>query len=387
MEERNESVHERMMRRVLALAEKGAGRVNPNPLVGAVLVRDGKIIAEAYHERSGGLHAEALVLNRAGGEARGAALYVNWEPCVAYPGKRTPPCVDAIIRAGVCRVIVATRDPTPEIRGCGIEHLKRAGIEVIEGVLEAQAKKLNEIRAKFATTGRPFVTLKMAMTADGKIATRTGDSRWISSEASRELVHELRARYAAVLVGIGTVLWDDPRLTVRRAEGRDPLRIVLDSQGRIPRDARILHVKSGAPTAIATCAMPPEKESELRDLNTPTRIEIWRLPADSHGRVDLQALLGRLGEAQIDSLLVEGGSTVAAAFLRDHLLDKLTLFIAPKVIGGREAPTPIGGEGVACLSEAVCLKDISIRSLEPDVVYEGYFEYPLDVCSETEDSK
>ena len=387
MVKHNKSAHERIMRRALALAERGVGHVNPNPLVGAVLVRDGKVIAEAYHERSGGPHAEALVLKRAGEEARGADLYVNWEPCVAYPGKRTPPCVERIIAAGVRRVIIATRDPTPDIYGRGIEQLKRAGIEVIEGVLEFQAKKLNEIRIKFAITGWPFVTLKMAMTADGKIATRTGDSRWISSEASRALAHGLRARYAAVLVGIGTALQDDPRLTVRRVKGRDPLRIVLDSQGRIPLDARILRVESEAPTVIATCEMLPEKERELQALRTPTRIEIWRLFAGPQGRVDLQALMRRLGKAQIDSLLVEGGSTVAAAFLRARLLDKLTLLIAPKVVGGREPPTPIGGEGVACMAEAVRLKDVSVRPLEPDVVYEAYFDYSLAVGAETEASR
>lgn len=363
------------MRRALELAEQGRGRVNPNPLVGAVIVKGGRIVGEAYHEHYGGPHAEALALEHAGKNARGAELYVNWEPCVAYSGKRTLPCVDAIIRAGVRRVIVATRDPTPQIYGRGIQKLKEAGIEVIEGVLEAEAKRLNEFRAKYATKGLPFVALKVAMTADGKIATRTGDSKWISSEESLKLAHELRVRYAAVLVGIGTVLRDDPELTVRKVEGRDPVRVVLDSRGRIPLQASVLQVRSEAPTVIATCGMPLQQEERLKGLKTPTQIEVWRLPADPQGGVNLRALLVKLGKAQIDSLLVEGGPTVAAAFLKEGLLDKLVLIIAPKVVGGKDAPTPIGGEGVEHLEEAFRLRECSVRTLGADVVYEGYFDY------------
>lgn len=362
------------MRRALELAERGWGRVNPNPLVGAVIVKGDRIIAEAHHERYGGPHAEILALGRAGEAAQGAELYVNWEPCVAYCGKLTPPCVDRIITSGIRRVVVATRDPTPQIDGRGIARLKEAGIEVIEGVLEKEARRLNEIRIKYATTGLPFVLLKMAMTADGKIATSQGDARWISSEETLKLAHRLRARYASVLIGIETVLKDDPELTVRRAQGRDPWRIVLDSRGRIPPDASVLHLDSEAPTVIATCTMPKGKEQELKGLCTPTRIEVWRLPA-VRGRVDLRALLKKLGEAKIDSVLVEGGSTVAAAFLEQRLLDKLMLVIAPKVVGGRKAPTPIGGEGIAQMAAAIRLRETSVYTLGPDVVYEGYFNY------------
>jgi len=368
-------MEERFMRRALQLAEEGKGRVNPNPLVGVVIVKGGRVIAEAYYERFGGVHAEALALERAGSAARGAELYVNWEPCVAYPGKRTPPCVDAIIRAGIRRVIVAMRDPTPQINGRGIRKLKEAGIEVIEGLLEAEAKRLNEFRAKYAAKGLPFVALKLAMTADGKIATRTGDSKWISSEESLKFAHELRARYAAVLVGIGTVLRDDPQLTVRRVEGRDPLRVVLDSKGRIPLKASVLHVESEAPTVVATCEMPVKYEGQLRRLSSSTKIDVWRLPKDPQGRVDLKVLLERLGKSQVDSLLVEGGSTVAASFLEERLLDKLILIIAPKVAGGQEAPTPLGGEGVERMEEAIPLRESSMRALGPDFVYEGYFSY------------
>ncbi len=361
------------MRRALELAERGMGRVNPNPLVGAVIVKENRVRAEAYHPYYGGPHAEALALKQAGEAARGAELYVNWEPCVSYPGKRTPACVDQIIAAGIQRVIVATRDPTPQVAGRGIEELKRAGIEVIEGVLAKEAQQLNEIRAKYATTGLPFVLLKMAMTADGKSATRTGDSRWISSEESLRLSHRLRVRYAAVLAGIGTVLRDDPKLTVRNVEGRDPIRIVLDSRGRIPLDARILRVPSEAPTVIATCAMPEEKERQLQQISD--KIEIWRLPANPEGRVDLRALLRQLGDSQLDSLLIEGGPTVASAFLVEHLIDKLLLVIAPKIIGGKDAPTPIGGEGIERLKDAIRLKDCSVSMMGPDLVYQGYFDY------------
>lgn len=360
------------MRRALELAELGTGRVNPNPLVGAVVVKEVRIIAEAYYARFGGPHAEALALQQAGKEAWGAELYVNWEPCVAYPGKHTPPCVEQIIRAGIRRVIVATIDPTPQVNGRGLAKLREAGIEVIQGVLEKEAQRLNEIRVKYATTGLPFVLLKMAMTADGKIATHTGDSRGISSEESLRLIHRLRARYAAVLVGIGTVLKDDPKLTVRYAEGRDPLRIVLDSQGRIPLSSSILRLESQAPTVIATCDMPKKKEQQLKHLKN---IEVWRLPANKDGRVNLQALMKHLGEVQVDSLLVEGGPTVAASFLKERLIDKLLFIIAPKVIGGREAPTPIGGEGLERIEQAFRLKECSVSLSGPDVVYQGYFDY------------
>ncbi len=367
---------EHFMHRALRLAERAWGRTNPNPLVGAVVVRDDRVVAEAFHERPGGPHAEALALQRAGDRARGAELYVNWEPCVSYEGKRTPPCVDAILRAGIRRVVVATRDPTPQIKGRGIARLRRAGVEVTEGVLEKEAKKLNEIRIKYATTRLPFVTLKYAMTLDGKVAAVTGDSRWISSEASLEYAHKLRARYAAVLVGIGTVLRDDPRLTVRKFRGPDPVRIVLDSRGRIPLRSSVLRVESGAPTVIATVEIPPERERALHELQTPTPLEIWRLPADSQGRVSLKALLALLGERGLDSLLVEGGPTVAASFVEQRLADKLVAVIAPKLVGGRDAPSPLAGRGVERMADALSLDDVEVQRRGPDVVIEGYLRYP-----------
>jgi diaminohydroxyphosphoribosylaminopyrimidine deaminase/5-amino-6-(5-phosphoribosylamino)uracil reductase len=357
---------ERFMRRALELARRGEGWTNPNPLVGAIIVKEGRIVGEGYHERFGEPHAEVKALEAAGEEAEGAELYVNLEPCVHW-GK-TPPCVERIIASGVKRVIVATRDPNPLVDGKGIATLREAGIEVVEGVLEEEAKKINEPFFKFITTGRPFVLLKLALSLDGKIATRTGDSKWISSERSRELVHRLRNRYAAVLVGINTILKDDPQLTARldNVRTKDPLRIVLDSRGRIPLEAKVLNLESDVPTAVATTEqMSKEKEEAL--LNKGTRV--WRLGARD-GKVDLEELLKKLGEGGIDSLLVEGGAIVAASFLEAGLVDKITFFIAPKIVGG--PGITIGGKGVARIAEAWQLKDTSVRMLDRDVVYEGY---------------
>jgi diaminohydroxyphosphoribosylaminopyrimidine deaminase/5-amino-6-(5-phosphoribosylamino)uracil reductase len=362
------STHAKLMRRALELAERGAGRVNPNPLVGAVVVKDGRIVGEGFHERFGGPHAEVLALDAAGEEARGADLYVTLEPCVHW-GK-TPPCVERIISSGIKRVFVAVRDPNPLVNGKGIATLREAGIAVTEGVLEREARKLNEPFFKFITTKRPFVVLKLALSLDGKVATRSGESRWISNERSRELVHQMRNRYAAVLVGVNTILRDDPQLTARAAGARDPWRIVLDSRGRIPLEAKVLSLGSPAPTVVATTElMPQEKERALISKGA----RVWRLRARD-GRVDLEELLVRLGEEGLDSLLVEGGPTVAAGFLEAGLVDKVVFFIAPKIIGGEEAPGAVGGRGVEGLAEAWKLKDISVRMLEGDLVYEGYLQ-------------
>lgn len=352
------------MRRALELAERGAGRTNPNPLVGAVLVKEGQVVGEGYHQRFGGPHAEVVALEAAGEGARGADLYVNLEPCVHW-GK-TPPCVERIIAAGVSRVIVAVRDPNPLVDGRGIAQLREAGIEVVEGLLAEEARRLNEPFFKFITTKRPFVVLKLAMTLDGKSATRTGESRWISNERSRELVHQLRNRYAAALVGVNTVLKDDPQLTARSAGARDPWRLILDSRGQLPLDARVLHLESAARTVVATTEkMPKEKEKALLAKGA----EVWRL-ASRGGRVDLAELVSKLGREGIDSLLVEGGPTVAAAFLEAGLVDKVLFIIAPKIIGG--PMSAVGGRGVERLADAWQLREVSVRMLDGDLVYEGY---------------
>lgn len=364
---------EEFMRRALELAERGAGWTSPNPMVGAVVVKQNSILSEGWHEQFGGPHAEFVALQRAGALARGADLYLTLEPCVSAPGKRNPPCADEIIRAGIARVFVALRDPDPRINGRGIERLTEAGIEVIEGLLEREARKLNEIYLKFKTTGTPFITLKMAMTADGKIATRTGDSRWISSQESLRFAHELRHRHRAILVGIGTLLADNPQLTARlEQKTRQPIRIVLDSHGRIPLDAEVVRSAGQIRTIVATTdALSPHKEQALRQ----ARVEVWRLPARD-GRVDLHALVQKLSQDQIDSLLIEGGAEVAWSFLSQRLIDKMLLVIAPKIIGGRAAPGPVGGSGFERLSEAIPLKEITISRLDGDILYEAYISSP-----------
>ncbi|MDW8140998.1 MAG: bifunctional diaminohydroxyphosphoribosylaminopyrimidine deaminase/5-amino-6-(5-phosphoribosylamino)uracil reductase RibD [Candidatus Bipolaricaulota bacterium] len=360
---------EAFMRRALEVAERGAGWVNPNPMVGAVVVKRNIIVSEGWHERYGGAHAEFIALERAGALARGADLYLTLEPCVAAPHKRNPPCADLIVDSRIKRVFVAMRDPDPRIHGRGIAHLRQAGLDVIEGVREREARKLNEIYIKFKTTGKPFITLKMAMSADGKIATHTGDSKYISGEASLRLAHELRARHRALLVGIETVLQDDPQLTVRLGRpAPQPLRIVVDSRGRLPVNAKIF--QSPSPIVLATTeALAVEDERKFCEKN----VQIWRLPAE-HGRVDPVGLIGRLAAEQIDSVLVEGGAEIAWSFLSAQLVDKIIFVIAPKILGGRAAPGPVGGSGVARLTEALTLREVSVRTLGEDVIYEAYVQ-------------
>lgn len=354
--------HERFMRRALELARQGEGYVRPNPLVGAVVVKEGRVIAEGYHARCGGPHAEAVALARAGEEANGADLYVNLEPCVDFPGKKTPACTERIIAAGIRRVILATRDPNPQVGGKGMERLREAGIEVVEGVLAEEAQELNEIFFHWITTKKPFVALKLALSLDGKLATKAGESKWITGLEARKQVHQLRRRYAAVLVGVNTVLADDPQLTVRDVQGPQPLRIVLDSRGRIPTSARLL--AGEAPTAVATtAAMPKEKEQELRKMGA----EVWRLPARG-GRVDLSALITRLGQREVDSLLVEGGGEVAWSFLSQGLVSRVYFFYGPLILGGREAVPAVGGEGVSTLAAAIRLSPPSFQRLGDDIL-------------------
>ncbi len=356
-----------LMRRALELAEHGAGFVNPNPMVGAVVVKNNIIISEGWHECYGGLHAEYIALERAGRLARGADLYLNLEPCVAAPQKRNPPCAELIIQHQLKRVFVAMRDPDPRVNGRGIERLRQAGLEVIEGIEEQKARRLNEIYVKFKTTGRPFVTLKMAMSADGKIATHTGDSQYISNEQSRRFAHELRARHRVLLVGIGTVLRDDPQLTTRlERPAAQPLRIILDSQGRLPLSAKVL--AAPGPTVLATTEMlSVEAERSFREKN----VQIWRLPR-TNDRVNSSSLIEKLAAEGIDSLLIEGGAEVAWSFLSSRLVDKIIFVIAPKIIGGKAAPGPVGGLGAAKLSEAFALKEVTVRKLGTDIVYEAY---------------
>ncbi|NLY39952.1 MAG: bifunctional diaminohydroxyphosphoribosylaminopyrimidine deaminase/5-amino-6-(5-phosphoribosylamino)uracil reductase RibD [Firmicutes bacterium] len=359
---------EKYMWMALDLARQGRGSTNPNPMVGAVLVKDGAIVGTGYHRLAGGPHAEIVALRQAGERARGATLYVNLEPCSHYG--RTGPCVDAVIKAGVSRVVAAMEDPNSRVAGRGFQKLRAAGIAVETGLLAEKARRLNEVFIKYITTGLPFVSIKTAMTMDGKIATRTGASHWITGEKARQFVHRLRHNSDAVMVGIETVLQDDPRLTARLAGGggKDPLRVIVDSSARLPLEARVINPGSRARTLLATTgAAAPEKLSALRAKG----VEIAVLPAKG-GKVDLHALMRTLGEMEIASLLVEGGGTLNYSLLQAGLVDKLYLFIAPLIFGGRNSPTAFGGEGVAAVEQAWQVHDLELKQFDGDLLLIGY---------------
>ncbi len=352
------------MRRALQLARKRLGWTSPNPPVGAVLVKEGHLIAEGLHEGAGKPHAEAVALANAGEQAKGATLYVTLEPCDHYG--RTPPCTQAIIAAGIRRVVVGTIDPNPIVKGKGVARLQEAGIEVTVGVLEEEAKALIAPFAKFITQRLPFVTLKLAMSVDGKIATRTGQSQWLTGELARRYAHRLRHEHDAVMVGVGTVLTDNPQLTVRLIRGRvkQPVRVVVDSFARTPPTAAVIH-SAPSPCIIAVTEQAPfDRVKKLEEVGA----TVWRLPADSKGQVELLALLRRLAEHEIVSVLVEGGSELAGSFVAQRLIDQLVLFVAPLVLGGRGAVPAIGGEGVATLQEALRLQNLRWHRVGDDWV-------------------
>lgn len=346
--------------RALELAAKADFRTSPNPMVGAVVLdKEGRVAGEGYHKAKGQPHAEEEALKQAGDRARGGTLYVNLEPCTH--AHREPCCADAVIESGIYRVVISMADPDERMRGAGVKALDNAGVRTTVGVHQQRADRLNEFYSKHRLTGRPFVTVKFATSLDGKIATRTGESRWISGEESRRHSHRLRHQHDAILVGINTIVADDPELTARLdgQDPRQPLRIVLDSNLRIRQSARVV----GANTLIAT--------------TKPGRVglaESLKLPATSAGRVSLPDLLDELGRRNILSLLVEGGGEVHAAFFSESLVDKVYAYIAPKLIGGREAPGPLGGEGIAHLSEAMGLTDMDVTRLGDDVLISGYVQ-------------
>ncbi|MBM4046218.1 MAG: bifunctional diaminohydroxyphosphoribosylaminopyrimidine deaminase/5-amino-6-(5-phosphoribosylamino)uracil reductase RibD [Planctomycetes bacterium] len=359
-------VDEEFMRRALTLARQGKGRVEPNPMVGAVVVREGAVVGEGWHERFGGLHAEPNALAAAGEKSRGATLYVNLEPC-AHFGK-TPPCSDVILKAGIAKVVFATRDPNPVTAGKGPAMLRAAGVEVVEGVLEAEARKLNAPFFKLITTGRPFVILKWAMTLDGKIATRTGESKWITSAEARAHVHKVRREVDAVLVGIGTVLADDPELTCRLPEGgRNPKRVVLDSRARIPMTAKLVKTARQAEVIVATTSdASAAKIGDLRHAGCSVIV------ADGPGgKVDLGALLTELGRRQMTSVLVEGGAEVIGAFLDAKLADHVMAFIAPILVGDAQAKPPAVGRPISSLADALRLTDVQVARFGDDLLIEG----------------
>jgi len=358
----------KFMRRALELAAKGSGYTNPNPLVGAVIVKDGRIIGEGYHEVYGGNHAEINAINSAIEDVRGTTMYVTLEPCSHY-GK-TPPCAKALVEKGIKKVVIGLKDPNPLVEGKGIEILKSNGIEVVVGVLEDEGRKLNEIFLKYITTKTPFCIMKTAMTLDGKIAATTGDSKWITGEEARGYVHEFRHRLSGIMVGVGTIIADDPLLTTRLGfeGGKDPTRIIVDSSGRIPLEAKVLNLKSSAKTIVATTEkIAKDKIKALEEKG----VEIIINPM-KNGGVDLSHLMKKLGERNIDSILLEGGSKINYSALESKIVDKINAFISPKIIGGEMAKTPVGGKGLEYMRDAILLKDTKVYHFGDDIMVEGY---------------
>ena len=374
----------------LSLARKAVGSVSPNPPVGAVLVRDGEVVGEGYTQPPGQAHAEIVAIRQAGPRARGATLYTTLEPC-NHQG-RTGPCSEAIIEAGVVEVHSAVLDPNPRVNGSGMSRLSEAGIAVSTGEMAGEASRLIEAYAKLVTTGRPFVTAKFAMSLDGKIATRTGSSQWITGEEARAYGHRLRAASDAVMVGINTVLADDPRLTARDGSGaaldRQPLRVVVDSTGRTPREARMLGepgstliVTGGTGghearpydegNAVETTAMPGTGGHEARPYDGDGGVERAAMPG-ADGLVDLEALMSHLGEREIASVVVEGGGVLLGALFDGGLVDKVCAFVAPVVVGGAGAPSPVAGEGVEVIGDALRLRDVEVLTLGGDIAVVGY---------------
>lgn len=358
-------IDEKFMRSALELAAKALGRTSPNPLVGCVIVKDNAVVGEGYHHKAGTPHAEVHALADAGDLARGATAYVTLEPCSHFG--RTPPCADALIRAEIKRVVVAMKDPNPLVAGRGLDRLRDAGIQVDLGVLEQEALRLNENFIKAITTGFPFILYKTAMTLDGKIATEAGDSRWVSNEASRHYVHQLRDAYDVILVGSETVLQDNPALTCRLPSGRDPVRLVVDGRLRIDEKAQILLSSELSPCIIATTlAASPEKVKRLQSLK---QVEVWQYNTERY--VPLENLLSDLVGRGWNSVLLEGGGSLAGTLLQEQYVDKVEFFIAPKLVGGN-GPSPLSGLHIKLMSEAITLDDLSVDTVTGDLHLTGY---------------
>lgn len=356
------AVAEFFMRIALEEAARGVGRTSPNPAVGAILVRGGRVVGRGYHRKAGTPHAEVVAIDAAGAKARGADLYTTLEPCNHHG--RTPPCTDAILAAGIRRVICASSDPDPRVNGKGIARLRKAGVEVLTGVLVEEADRLNRPFFKRVLTGLPFVTLKAAITLDGKIATATGDSRWVTGPQAREWVHRLRDQVDAVLVGANTVRLDNPRLTTRLpgGHGRDPVRVVVDSSLSLPADRKVFTQRSGARTIVATIEDPQSKRAlRLAKLG----VEVWQVKARG-GRVHLRALLQRLAAEGMNHLLVEGGAQLFSTLLREKLADELVVFIAPKLVGSNGLSWA-GELGIREMAKALRVGPLAVEKSGDDV--------------------
>lgn len=350
---------EKYMLRAIELAKLGAGYVSPNPLVGAVIVKNGKIIGEGWHQRYGDNHAEVNAFNNATDNTEGAEMYVTLEPCSHYG--HTPPCAKAIIEHKIKKVYVGLKDPNPKVSGKGINMLRAAGIEVIEDFLEDKCREVNQIFLKYITTGMPYVVMKYAMTLDGKISTSTGDSKWISNKFSRNIVHSLRNDLNGILIGINTVLKDNPQLTCRLDNGIDPIRIIVDSNLKIPENARVLKDNN---CIIATTERADKYKFE-KLVNKGIKI------INCGNEIKLKPLMKTLGDMKIDSILLEGGGTLNYSALSENIVDKVISFIAPKIIGGKLALTPVEGNGFDLMSESIRLNNISAVKIEDDVCITG----------------
>ncbi|RDE83300.1 bifunctional diaminohydroxyphosphoribosylaminopyrimidine deaminase/5-amino-6-(5-phosphoribosylamino)uracil reductase RibD [Haemophilus parahaemolyticus] len=349
------------MQRAINLAEQGRGWTSPNPLVGCVIVKNGKIVAEGYHEKIGGWHAERNAILNSDTDLSGATAYVTLEPCCHHG--RTPPCSDLLIERGIKKVFIGSRDPNPLVSGKGAKQLRAAGIEVVEDFMREECDKLNPIFFHYIQTKRPYVLMKYAMTADGKIATSTGESKWITGETARTKVQQTRHQYSAIMVGVETVLADNPMLNARMPNAKQPVRVVCDSQLRTPLDCQLVQTAKEYRTVIATVCEDLQKIEQYRPLG----VEVMVCKARNK-RVDLDDLLQKLGEMQIDSLLIEGGSSLNFSALESGVVNRVHCYIAPKLVGGKQAKTPIGGEGIDDLSQAVKLKLVSMEMVGEDIL-------------------
>lgn len=368
---------EQFMKRAIELAKQGVGWTAPNPLVGAVVVKNGRVIGEGYHRKYGELHAERNALAACTEDPAGATLYVTLEPCCHY-GK-TPPCTEIIIEKKIAKVVIGARDPNPKVAGKGARILREHGIEVVEDYMREACDALNPVFFHYITTKTPYVVLKFAMTLDGKIATRTGASKWITGEAARNHVHQLRGRYAGILAGIGTVLADDPMLNCRIDGAHQPLRIILDSHLRIPMGSRLVRSAKEYPLLIVCNESIRDREegaSRIQKLEE-AGAKVWTLP-EKNGHPDLNVLMQRLGEEKIDSVLIEGGGTVNEAALKAHIVHHVYAYIAPKIFGGEDAKTPVEGSGIRLPQECANLRLAKITVLLNDMLLE------YDVEGETE---
>lgn len=368
---------EQFMKRAIELAKQGVGWTAPNPLVGAVVVKNGRVIGEGYHRKYGELHAERNALAACTEDSAGATLYVTLEPCCHY-GK-TPPCTEIIIEKKIAKVVIGSRDPNPKVAGKGARILREHGINVVEDYMREACDALNPVFFHYITTKTPYVVLKFAMTLDGKIATRTGASKWITGEAARNHVHQLRGRYAGILAGIGTVLADDPMLNCRIDGAHQPLRIILDSHLRIPMGSRLVRSAKEYPLLIVCNESTRDREEGTNRIQKleEAGAKVWTLP-EKNGHPDLNVLMQRLGEEKIDSVLIEGGGTVNEAALKAHIVHHVYAYIAPKIFGGEDAKTPVEGSGIRLPQECAKLRLAKITVLLNDMLLE------YDVEGETE---